>query len=77
MNWKERIQVFINKQKNNRNFSNKTEMRRSSCNQTGKKYKKNIQFLSKCPICIKLAVGTLKLSEIEQKIFDEISTAKS
>ena len=52
-------------------------MRRSSCNQTGKKYKKNIQFLSKCPICIKLAVGTLKLSEIEQKMFDEISTAKS
>ena len=52
-------------------------MRRSSSNQTGRKYKKNIQFLSKSLICIKLAVGPLKLSEIEQKIFDEISTAKS
>ena len=28
-------------------------------------------------MCIKLAVGTLKLSEIEQEIFDETSTAKS
>ena len=27
-------------------------------------------------MCIKLAVGTLKLSEIEQEIFDEISIAK-
>ena len=66
MNWKERIQVFINKQKNNRYFSNKSEMRRRPLNQTGKSYKKNIQLLSKFLMCIKLAVGTLKLTEIEQ-----------
>ena len=66
MNWKERIQVFINKQKNNRYFSNKSEMTRRPLNQTGKSYKKNIQLLSKCLMCIKLAVGTLKLTEIEQ-----------
>ena len=51
-------------------------MRRSSWNQASKSYKKNIQLLSKCLMCIKLAVGTLKLSEIEQEIFDEISIAK-
>ena len=51
-------------------------MRRSSSNQTGKSYKKNLQFLSKCLMCIKLAVGTLKLSEIEQETFDEISISK-
>ena len=51
-------------------------MRRSSWNQVSKSYKKNIQLLSKCLMCIKLAVGTLKLSEIEQEIFDEISIAK-
>ena len=28
-------------------------------------------------MCIKLAIGTPKLSEIEQEIFDEISIAKS
>ena len=49
-------------------------MRRSSWNETGKSYKKNRQLLSKCPMCIKLAVGTL--SEIEQKNFDKISIAK-
>ena len=68
------MQVFVNKQKNNGNFSNKSEMRRSSWNETGKSYKKNRQLLSKCPMCIKLAVGTL--SEIEQKNFDKISIAK-
>ena len=52
-------------------------MRRSSWNQTGKSYKKNIQLLSKCLICVKLAVGTLKQSKIKQKNFDEISKAKS
>ena len=70
------MQVFVNKQKNNGNFSNKSEMRRSSWNETGKSYKKNRQLLSKCPMCIKLAVGTLTLSEIEQKNFDKISIAK-
>ena len=52
-------------------------MRRSSWNQTGKSYKKNIQLLSKCLMCIKLAVGTLKLFELEQENFDEISVVKS
>ena len=52
-------------------------MRRSSWNQTGKSYKKNIQLLSKCLMWIKPAVGTLKQSEIEQGNFDEISIAKS
>ena len=52
-------------------------MRRNSWNQTSKCYKKNMQLLSKCLMCIKLAVGTLKLSEIEQENFDEISIAKS
>ena len=52
-------------------------MRGSSRNQTGKSYNKNIQLLSKCLMCIKLAVGTQKLSEIEQENFEEISTAKS
>ena len=47
-------------------------MRRSSWNETGKSYKKNIQLLSKC-----LAAGTLKLCEIEEEIFDKISIAKS
>ena len=51
-------------------------MRRSSWNETGKSYKKNRQLLSKCPMCIKLTVGTLTLSEIEQKNFDKISIAK-
>ena len=51
-------------------------MRRSSWNQTGKSYKKNIQLLLKCLMCINLAVGTLKLTEIEQEYFDEISIAK-
>ena len=69
--------MFINKQKNNRNFSNKSEMRRSSWNQTGKSYKKNIRLLSKCLMRIKLAVSTLKLAEIEQEKFDEVSVAKS
>ena len=41
------------------------------------KIKKNIQPLSKCLLYIKLAVGTLKLSEIGQEISDEISIAKS
>ena len=40
-------------------------MRRNSWNQTSKCYKKNMQLLSKCLMCIKLAVGTLKVSEIE------------
>ena len=52
-------------------------MRRSSWNQTGKSYKKNIQLLSKCLMYLKLAVGTLKLSEIEQENFAEIGIAKS
>ena len=52
-------------------------MRRSSSNQTGKSYKKNTQLLQKFLMCIKIAVGTLKLSEIEQENFDEISIAKS
>ena len=77
LNWKERIQVFINKQKNNRIFSNKSEMRRSSWNQTGKSYKKYLLLLSECLMFIKLAVGTLKLSQIEQENFNVISIAKS
>ena len=52
-------------------------MRRSSWNQTGQSYKKIIQLLSNCIMCIKLTVGTRRLSEIEQEIFDEISIAKS
>ena len=52
-------------------------MGRSSWNQTDKTYKKNILLLSKCLMCIKLALGTLKLSEIEKENFDEISIAKS
>ena len=44
------MQVYIKKQKKknkqtkkkNRNFSNKSEMRRGSWNQTGKSYNKNI-----------------------------------
>ena len=52
-------------------------MRRSSWNQTGKSYKKNMQLLSKCLICIKLAVCMLKLSEIEQESFAGIRIAKS
>ena len=39
--------------------------------------KKNIQLLSKCLTGIKLAVGTLKLSDIEKENFNEISIAKS
>ena len=77
LNWRERIQVFIDKQETNRNFSNKLEIRRSSWNQTGKIYKRNIQLISKCLMCIKLAVSTLKLFQIEQENFDEISIAKS
>ena len=50
-------------------------MRKSSWNQIGKSYKKNIQLL-KCFMCINLAVGTLKLTEIEQEYFDETSIAK-
>ena len=52
-------------------------MRRSSWNRIGKSYTNNIQLLSKCLMCIKLAVSTLKLSEIEQENFNEISIAKS
>ena len=52
-------------------------MRRSSWNQTDNSYKKNTQLLSKCLMCIKIAVGRLKLSEIEQENFDKISIAKS
>ena len=52
-------------------------MRRSSWNQTRKSYKENIQLFSKCITCIKLALGTLTLSEIEREIFDEIIIAKS
>ena len=70
------MQVFVNKQKNKGNFSNKSGMRKSSWNETGKSYKKNRQLLSKCPMCIKLAVGTLALSEIKQGNFDKISMAK-
>ena len=51
-------------------------MKRSSWNQIGKSYKKNMQLLSKCLMCSKV-VGTPKLSEIEQENFDEISIAKS
>ena len=52
-------------------------MGRSSWNQTGKTYKKNILLLSKCLMCIKFAISTLKLSEIEQENFDKISIANS
>ena len=36
-----------------------------------------MQLLLKCLMCIKLVVGTLKVSEIEQENFDEISIVKS
>ena len=51
-------------------------MRRSSWNQTGKSDKKYLLLLSECLMFIKLAVGTLKLSEIEQENFNVISIAK-